>query len=141
MNTKMLLAALAAGVTGFLLGWVIFGMALMGYYEANTIHYEGLMKGEGEMNLLLVLLANLVFGVLLAWAASRMGITTLQGGLVAGAIMGCLVYLSIDLMFMAMMNMFANHTIVIVDVLANTVWAAGMGAAAGFVLGTGKASA
>ena len=32
MNTKMLVTALAAGVTGFLLGWVIFG-------EANTIHY------------------------------------------------------------------------------------------------------
>ncbi|MBK8613372.1 MAG: hypothetical protein IPN85_07735 [Flavobacteriales bacterium] len=116
-------------------------MALMGYYKANTIHYEGLMKADGEMNLVLVLLANLVFGTLVAWAAKRMGITTLQAGLVAGAIIGCLVYLSIDLMLMVMMNWYANHTIVIVDVLANTVWAAGMGAVAGFVLGTGKKSA
>lgn len=113
----------------------------MGYYKANTIHYEGLMKADGEMNLVLVLLANLVFGALVAWAAKRMGITTLQAGLVAGAIIGCLVSLSIDLMLMVMMNWYANHTIVIVDVLANTVWAAGMGAVGGFVLGTGKKSA
>ena len=96
------------------------------------------MISEGEKNLVPILLADLVFGLLLAWAAHRMGINTLQGGSVAGAIIGCLVYLSVDLMFMATMNMYANHNVVIVDVLASTVLAAGMGAAAGFVLGYGE---
>lgn len=31
MNTKLLVAALAGGITAFLLGWLLFGMLLMGY--------------------------------------------------------------------------------------------------------------
>lgn len=133
----MLLAALAAGVVGFLLGWVIFGMALMGYYEANMMHYDGLMKAEGEMNLALMFLSNLCVGGVLAYCCHRMGATTLVGGAMTGAVIGFLFYLSVDLGFLSMMNMFANNTMVVVDVLANTVWAACMGAVAGVVLGIG----
>ena len=38
MNPKLLVAALAAGIAGFLPGWLIYGMALMNYYEANMVH-------------------------------------------------------------------------------------------------------
>ncbi len=138
MNTKVLLAGLAGGIAAFLLGWVIFGMLLMGYYEANMIHYEGLMKGEGEMHLGLMFLSNLMLSMMLAYVCSRMGVNDLKGGLVAGAIIGFLVYLSVDLGFLAMMNMFASNTMVVVDVLANTVWAALIGAVIGLVLGRGK---
>ncbi len=138
MNTKVLVAALVGAVVAFLLGWVIFGMALMGYYEANMVHYEGLMKGEGEMNLILMFCSNFVFSLLLAYAANRMGVVDLQGGLITGAIMGFLFFLSVDLGFLAMMNYFTSTTVVLVDVLANTVWAACIGAAIGFMLGRGK---
>jgi len=140
MNTKVLLAGLAGGIVAFLLGWVIFGMLLMGYYEANMIHYDGLIKGEGEMHLGLMFLSNLMLSMMLAYVFSRMGVNDLKGGLIAGAIIGFLVYLSVDLGFMAMMNMFANHTMVVVDVLANTVWAALIGAVVGLMLGRGKAA-
>ena len=133
----MLLAALAAGVVGFLLGWVIFGMVLMGYYEANMVHYDGLMKAEGEMNLALMFLSNLGVGLVLAYCCHRMGANTLVGGAMAAAIIGFLFYLSVDLAFLAMMNMFANSSMLVVDVLANTVWATCMGATAGAVLGMG----
>jgi len=138
MNTKVLVAALVGGVVAFLLGWVIFGMALMGYYEANMIHYEGLMKGEGEMNLILLLCSNFVLSLLLAYAAHRMGVSDLKGGLVTGAILGGLFFLSLDLSFLAMMNFFASTTMVVVDVLANTIWSACIGAAIGFMLGRGR---
>lgn len=138
MNTKLLLAALAAGVAAFLLGWIIFGMALMGYYEANMIQYEGLMKGEGEMGLGLLFLSNLCFAALVSWVTLRTGNTSLVGGAITGTIIGFLFYLSVDLSFLAMMNFFANSTMVVVDVIANTVWAAGTGAVAGLVLGSGK---
>jgi uncharacterized membrane protein len=140
MNTKVLLAGLAGGIVAFLLGWVIFGMLLMGYYEANMIHYDGLMKGEGEMHLGLMFLSNLMLSLMLAYVFSRMGVNDLKGGLIAGAIIGFLVYLSVDLGFMAMMNMFANNTMVVVDVLANTVWVALIGAVVGLMLGRGKAA-
>ena len=88
MNTKVLLAGLAGAIAAFLLGWVLFGMFLMGYYEAHMIHYEGLMKGEGEMNLGLIFLSNLAFSMMLAYVADRMGVNDLMGGLMAGAIIG-----------------------------------------------------
>lgn len=137
MNTRVLLAALVAGVVGFLLGWVIWGMALMGYYEANMIHYDGLMKAEGEMNLGLMFVSNLCVGVVVAYACNRMGAKALVSAAAASAVIGFFFYLSVDLSFLAMMNMFANTTMLVVDVLVNTVWIAAMGAAAGAVLGMG----
>jgi hypothetical protein len=138
MNTKMLLAILASAVAAFLLGWLIFGTLLMGYYDANMIHYEGLMKPEAEMNLGLVFLGNLLIAVLITWVCSRTGSTSLGSGFLTGLIIGALVYASIDIMFLAMMNMFANTTIILVDILANAVWTGAIGAVAGLVLGSGK---
>ncbi len=137
----MLLAGLAAGVTGFLLGWVLFGMLLMGYYEANMESYEGLMKGEDEMDLLVLFLGNLLFGILVAWASWRMGATSAMGGLRVGAVIGALVYASMAMFFYSMWNLYIGSTVMVVDVLANTVWAAVMGLVAGLVLGAGKKTA
>ncbi|MCB0780853.1 MAG: hypothetical protein KDC03_15235, partial [Flavobacteriales bacterium] len=92
MNTRVLLAGLASGVAGFLLGWVIFGMLLMNYFEAGVIHYEGLHKPEEEMNLGLVFLSNLLFGLMLAWVCDRSGSRSAGSGLVVGAIVGFGVY-------------------------------------------------
>lgn len=138
MNTKLLVAALAGGVTAFLLGWLLFGMLLMGYYESHMIHYEGLMKGEADMNLGLMFGSNLLFATAIAWISQRAGVNTLMGGMITGATVGLLFYGSVDLAFMAMMNYFADHTVVLVDVLANTAWAAGIGAVVGLVLGKGN---
>lgn len=141
MTTKVLLAALAGGIAAFLLGWLIFGMLLMGYSEANMVHYDGLMKGEGEMNLPLLFISNVLIALLLAYIGHRMGVSSLVGGLVMGTIVGFLFYLSVDLSFLSMMNLFANRTMVLVDVLANTVWTAGVGAVVGLMLGRGKSTA
>lgn len=141
MNTKTLLAALAGGVTAFLLGWLLFGMLLMGYYESHMMHYEGLMKPMEEMNLGLMFGSNLLFATAIAWIGQRAGVNTLMGGLVTGATVGLLFYASVDLGFMAMMNYFKDHTIVLVDVLANTAWAAGIGAVVGLVLSRGAKTA
>lgn len=138
MNTKLLLAILASGVAAFLLGWLLFGIALMGYYEANMIQYEGLMKSEEEMNLGLIFVGNLLFAALVAWSCSRMGATSLVSGFMTGAIIGGLVYASVDVMFMAFMNLYTGTTVVIVDVIANAAWAGCIGAVAAMVLGSGK---
>ncbi len=141
MNMKVLVAALVGGVVAFLLGWLIWGTLLMGYFEANMVHYEGLMKAEGEMNLGLMFLSNLTLSLLMALLFQRMGIKDLMGGAMTGALMGGLFYLSVDLGFLAMMNYFANLTTVVVDMLANTVWTACIGAVIGLLLGRGKAAA
>ena len=99
------------------------------------------MKPEGEMDLGLMFVSNLLFGGLLAWVALRTGKANLVGGAITGATVGLLVYLSIDLSFISMMNMYANTTMLVVDVLASTVWATGVGAVAGLVLGWGAKAA
>jgi hypothetical protein len=141
MNTKMLLASLAGGVAAFLLGWLIFGTLMAGYFETQMVQYEGLMRGPEDMNLGLMFLSNLLFASALAYIFTRAGVHTALGGLATGAIVGALIYASVDLSFASMMNLFIGSTSIVVDILANTVWAALIGAVVGFMLGQGKASA
>ena len=135
MNTRVLLAGLAAGVVGFLSGWVIFGMLLMDYFEAGVIHYEGLHKPDEEMNLALVALSNLVFGLMLAWVCDKSSSHSTGSGLIAGAVVGLGVYASMTIMFLAFMNWYTSTSVAMVEILANTAWSALMGAVAGMVLG------
>src|SRR5690606_21885350 len=97
MNTRMLLAGLAAGIVAFLLGWLLFGILLMGYFESNTLSYEGLMKSEEEFNYLGMLLANILTGILIAWLLWRMGVTSIGKGLSDGFTIGLLIYGSMAL--------------------------------------------
>jgi len=141
MNTKELLAAIVGGVVAFLLGWLLFGILLADFMDKNMIHYEGLMKGEGEMNLALMFVSNLCVAFLLAWLGNRTGVDTPVAGLKLAAVVGFFFYLSVDLSFMSMMNLFTSPVGLVVDVVSNTVWASGIGAAVGFMLGRGKQSA
>jgi hypothetical protein len=138
MNTKLLLAGVAAGIVGFLLGWLLFGILLMGYFEANIIQYNGLMRSEEEMNLLGMALSNILYGVLLAWICLRTAATSVEGGLRTGALVGLLLYASMALFYMSMMNWYANIPVMLVEILANTIWSACMGAVAGAVLVAGS---
>ncbi len=79
--------------------------------------------------------------LLLAFAAHRMGVSGLLGGMILGATLGFLFFLSVDLSFMAMMNFFTSPMGEVVDVLANTAWSAGIWAAVGFMLGRGTKAA
>lgn len=135
MNARLLIAGAAAGITAFLLGWLVFGIALKGFYDANMIHYEGLMKPESEMNLAAMFAGNLLIGLLVAWACQRMGERTFTGGALTGGVLCLLFYASVDLMFLSMMNMYSGKAIVVVDILANTFWGAMAGGVAALVLG------
>jgi len=138
MNTKMLLAALGGAVTFFILGWIIYGLLLMGFFEANSIHYEGLMY---EMpNIFLIFISNLATAVLLAyifdnWANFR----TFSKGFMGGVIIGILIAISYDLMSLATMNLM-NTTAVFVDIIAGTIIIGITGGIVALILGTGKAS-
>lgn len=141
MNKRILIAGGAAGVAAFLLGWLIFGILLKGFYETGMVHYEGLMKGEEEMNLMAMFLGNLLIGLLIAWACYRMGEQSLMGGAITGGILCLLFYAALDLMFLSMMNMYTSNSVIIVDILVNAVWGALIGGVAGLVLGrNGKAA-
>jgi len=138
MNMKLVLAALAASVAAFLLGWGIFGIALHSYSEAAMNKFDGFMKAEENWSWLSLIAANVAYGCMLAYVMFRMGVTTAQAALLPGFIIGFLLSANFDLMMHAMSNMFYERMYIAVDALAGGVMAALTSAVAGMVLGSGK---
>jgi len=143
MNTKVLLAALAAALVSFLLGWVIWDMCgMMNYYSHNmTPGYNALMKQKEHMKMMGMIISNLAWGLLIAWSLWKMGVASAMDGLLPGLIIGVLVAITMDMFFYSMMNMYANKRIVMIDVAMSGVTNAILGAVAGFVLGRRKPAA
>lgn len=139
MKTKFLLAGLAGGIFYFFLGWLVYGVLLMDFYESNTIHYEGLSK---EMPVMWMLgLSNLLMGYFLAFIFERWAsISTIKGGLTGGLIIGCFISVIYDLSFLSMMNLL-NAQLIVVDIVVSTVVIGLVGAVVGGVLGYGKKTA
>lgn len=137
----MLLASLAAGVASFFIGWFVWGVLLMDYYEASMNQFEGLNKAPEDMNMLAMVLANLMWGLLVGWSIWRMGITTAMQGAMAGAMLFALVALSMSLYYVAMTNMYSDNTIIVVDLVVNAVVGGILGAIAALVLGKGQKAA
>lgn len=135
MNTKVILAGLAAGVFYFFAGWVIYGIALADFYASGTTVYEGLMKTEP--NLALLALSNIAWAFLVVLVAEKTGAGTLKGGAITGLWVGFLMMLCFDSSFGAFYNLMSNQ-LLMVDVVIGTLFTAAGGAVGGLVLGSGK---
>ncbi|MBP7415815.1 MAG: hypothetical protein WBC19_14105 [Pyrinomonadaceae bacterium] len=135
MVTRLLAAAVAGGVTFFVLGFVIYGLILENaVMKPNMNTYAGLMN-EVPVWVPLVL-ANLVSALLLAYIFEQWaGIRTFVGGMKGGAIVMFLISLSFQLMFLAFMNLHKNYIPPIADVLGSIVMGAIGGGVIGAVLG------
>ncbi len=138
MNTKVVLAALAASVAAFLLGWGIFGIALHSYSEAAMNKFEGFMKAEENWSWLSLIAANVAYGCMMAFIMWRMGIASAKAALLPGFIIGLLLTANFDLMMHAMSNLFCERMFIVVDAIAGGVLAALTAAVAGLVLGSGS---
>lgn len=136
MNTKVLLATLAAAIAAFLFGWVVFGILLDDFYKSNTPVYEGLMKNPPD--LLMIFLSNVFNAFLISYIFNRWaGIRTAGEGAQAGFIIVAITALAYDLMTYAMMNLL-TPMVMVVDVIGSGAFGAVIGAVAGLVLGSGK---
>jgi hypothetical protein len=139
MNVKLILASLGGAILSFLLGWLVYGILLKGFYEANTTHYEGLIK---ELpNIPLIFLSCLVMSFLLAYVFQRWaGFKSFGKGFTGGMIIGFLICLSYDLSFMSMYNLFA-FSVVVVDVIVGTIFNGIVGGVIALILGFEKKTA
>ena len=139
MNTKVLIAALAGAVATFLSGWVIYGMAMKGFYDSNTAEAaRGLMRGD-NMILWAIFVGCLSWSLLLALIFSRWaGINTFQGGAIGGAWVGFLIALGTNFFGYGSMDIMSMNA-AIVDAFVNAVQGAIAGGVVGFVLGYGQA--
>lgn len=136
MFVRLIAAAIAGGIAFFALGFLIYGLLLDPYMKANTIVYPGLIKETPDFPWLV--LANVVNAFLFAYIFDQWaGIRSFIGGLKGGAILMFLFALSMDLQFVAFMNMWKGNPLVpiIVDILAAAILGALAGGVIGFVLG------
>lgn len=140
MNTKSLLAALAGAVATFLSGWVIYGMALKGFFDANTTPGgQAIMRGEMPI-LWGIFVGCLAWSLLLALIYQRWaGISTFKSGAMGGAWVMFLVALGADFFAYASMDAWTMAA-TLVDPIINAVQGAIAGGVVGWVLGYGNKS-
>lgn len=138
MNTKVLLAALAGAVASFLTGWLIWGIALKSFFEANTTEAaKDVMRGENVV-FWAIFVGCLAWSLLLALVFSRWaGISTFKAGAMAGAWMAFLIALGMDMFSYGGMDAY-TLTVVLVDPILNAVQGAIVGGVVGWVLGYGR---
>lgn len=136
MNTKVLLASIAGAITLFLSGWVLYGMALKGFYDANTLEAaKSVMRGEEDMELWAIFVGGLAQSVLLALIFSRWAsISTFKSGAIAGAWLFLLMGLAINMYMYGSMNAW-TLTSVLVDPIVGAVQGAIAGGVIAWVLG------
>lgn len=126
MNSKVLIGGLAGGVASFILGYLVWGLGLHSFYEANSNQCMALPMEE--MIWWSLIAFNITWGLLIAFVLYWAGSFSFADGLVKGAILGFLISLTIDLSFYSFSTMFTGGlTIVAVDVAVNTVVTAVLG--------------
>jgi hypothetical protein len=137
---RFIVATVVGGLVLFVVGYLIWGLGLMGYFEAQSIGPEGMTKTEEEMSLPLIFLSNLIYGAFLTltvgvWAGKR----SFGPGFTAGLLVGLLGSLAMTAMFLASMN-FMTLTGHLVDTLASGVWAGIGGGVIALILARGEGS-
>jgi hypothetical protein len=132
MNTKTIVGGVLAAIVSFLLGWLVFGILLMDYYATNMKTYEGLMKANPAIWAIAV--ANLCFGMMLAFIFQLGGILTASRGFVTAMIISLLVSMSFNLSMHAQFDLYSG-SLLVTDVLVNMVFGGIVGAFLGWWLG------
>ncbi len=105
MLTKQNLLATLAGTVGmFLLGYLIWGMAMVGFFESHTL--VDVMKPDEEMNLGLIFLGNLAaaFGMATLYGKWSGGSHGFAGGFTFGAWVGVIIGIGMGLVWMGTSN-------------------------------------
>ena len=117
-----------------LLGFVVFGIALAGFMQANTNPAAGL--STSEMNFPALVLANGMWALLIAIFIDRSGARSFGGGARTGAIAGFLGMTGFDLTMLATTRLHTGGIdFILVDVLAFTVLTTCAGATGGWIMG------
>lgn len=134
MNAKTWIAAAAAFVVMFLLGFLLYGVLLMDFYTANAGTATGVMKETPNFLWLIVgeFLGALTLTLILVWAGAR----TAGDGLRKGAIFGFLVTLAIGFVWLGTANI-SNLTSTLVDPFVSAVRFGAAGWVIGKILGPG----
>ena|SRR5258706_6791364 len=138
MFVRILAAGIAGAVAMFLLGWLIWGILLHGYFDSTmTKEAKSVMLEMPNFGPLIA--AQIVFGILFAFIFDAWGgFRSFAGGLKAGGILMFGLSLGWNLQTMSFfkdMHIGSPYVPMVVDILAATVVGAVSGGVIGAVLG------
>ncbi len=138
MNTNKILATgLVGGVVAFILGFLIWGIALSGVMESNAGSATGVMRSEADFMWIPMILGHLSWGILFAYIYGHWAnIKTFATGAKGGATLGFLIGFTYDMINLGSTNII-NTTGAIINVVAMTIVSAIVGGAVGWMLGRG----
>lgn len=138
MDTKkLLMGTVVGGISYFILGFLIYGMAL----ESTMASYSNAacMRPMEQMVWWAMIVGNLGFAALLTYAFLKAGnVTSFGSGLQTGGVIAFLMILSVDLMMYSTTSLMTDTTGIVIDVIAGTVMGAITGGIIGVTLGMGN---
>ena len=139
MATKQFtLATLAGGVTVFVMGFLLYDLALGDFFAANAGTATGVMKAAPLMWALAV--GQLILAAFLVMVMGWRGDASVGAGLKTGAIVGLMVALGIDFTLYGVLNL-SNLIATLVDPVVFMIQLGVGGAVIGAVLGMGTTAA
>ena len=140
MKQQAIIAALIGAVVSFLLGWLIWGMLTMDYYNANTNPvFAGLQKDPPVLGVILI--AQVCWSLLLAYVLDKSGESGFASGFKTGAILFFLIETAMVAMFYATMDIYSGTTIMFVDIALNVIFGGVVGGVVGWWMGRGAKAA
>src|SRR5450755_2674946 len=106
MDTKkFLIGTLVGGITYFILGYLIYGMALSGFFTQHSVAPSGSMKAMSEIVWWALILGNLALAALLTYIFLKLGnVNSFGSGAGIGASIGFFMGLGMDLIRYATEN-------------------------------------
>lgn len=137
MNAKTGMAILAGAVALFVTGYLIFGLALAGFYESNAGTATGVNREAPQF--VWLILSTLAFAAVLTVVLGWAGAKDVASGLKTAAIFGLLMGFAIDFGFYSMTNIH-NLTITLVNPGGGAIHSGIGGAVIGMMLGRGDSA-
>lgn len=136
MNLKKIaIASVAGGIVFWLLGGLIYGMALTSFMTEHAAGPTANMRGDADMILWAMLLGNIIQAGLFAYIYDHWaGIATFMSGAKAGLLIGALMAAGMGFINYAVFSG-ADLTWVITDIVVHGVMGAIAGGVIGFLLG------
>ena len=96
-NKKTLIGGIAGGILFFLLGWLVYGILLMGFMNQHPGAIGNVNRSDTDMQMGYIFAGSILQGFLLAYILVKANISSVAGGFITGAIIGFLIAASFDL--------------------------------------------
>lgn len=115
---KILRGTIFGGISYFLLGWLVYGILLMGFLSTNM---NQCAARSNEMIWWAIILSNFSAALLLTLFLKWSGAKGMIDGLKIGALFGSLFAGTVALSSWSMTTMYTKFSALVVDIIASTV--------------------